>query len=179
MRNSGIIPFIAFLLVFTIACGSDSPTNTTNPQSANEIKKAAQELFADWVEATEKHDASAMYPTLARNITDRCTIEQMEEFFAMDLNAFTYPEMDVKEVFLAAGNTEEAFMTMELRNEPREGEEGTIDSYVANVPYPIAWEDGRWRMVLNFPVLGDGCPFVGSFSSQEATPAETPTPSRK
>ncbi len=102
---------------------------------------------------------------------------QLEQFFEISRNAFTYPDMGVKEVFVAAGNSEEAFIKMELLGEPKEGDQGLRDAYVAALPFPIVREDGRWRMVLQFPIIGDGCPFVYSSSSQEPVPSEDSTPS--
>lgn len=182
MGNSGsklwaIMACLAGLLALSIACNSEGLTSTDiqSPRSADEIKKAAEALWDDWFYATQAHDASAFYSLLARNVTDRCTLEQMEQFFEMDDDAFTYPEMDVKEVFVAPGNSENAFMTMELLSEPGAGEQGIRDAYVANIPYPIVRENGRWLMYLQFPIVEHGCPFVGEISRQEAIPAEGPT----
>ncbi|PKB72053.1 MAG: hypothetical protein BZY87_02255 [SAR202 cluster bacterium Io17-Chloro-G6] len=180
MKTSAITPFVAPFLAVAVACSSGGPTSTNvvYSQSANEIKTAAIELWNDWLAATKAHDASAVYSLFSRNVTDHCTVEQMEHFFAMDDDAFTYPEMDVKEVFLAPGNSEQAFMTMELRNQPGNDQQGVRDTYVVSIPYPIVREDGRWLMVFQFPFSIDGCPFVGEFSSQEATTAEGSTPTR-
>ena len=174
IKPSAILAFLTAFLILAAACSSDRPTNTAAPQSAGDIEKAAEKLWDDWSEATQARDTPAFYSLLARNITDLCTLEQMERFFEMDENAFTYPEMDLKEVFVVAGNSESAFMTMKLRNEPRAGEQGVADTWVANIPYPIVRENGRWLMYIFFPVLGDGCPFTGGFSSQEAVPIEGP-----
>lgn len=178
MKFSILIPFFATVLALTVACGTGSPTPAVGPQSAPEIKKAAVELFDDWLEATQQHDAAAVHGLLSSDITVACTLEQFEEFFERDDDAFTYPEMDVDEVFVAAGNSEEAFISMELRNEPEPGQQGIIDAYVAGMPFKIVREDGRWRIVFQIITVGDGCPFVGSFSRQEAVPGEgsTPTP---
>ncbi|MCH8802143.1 MAG: hypothetical protein IH963_14675 [Chloroflexi bacterium] len=45
--------------------------------------------------------------------------------------------MDVKEVFAAPGNSEEAFVTVELQKEPRAGGQGLRDTYVAAISYLI------------------------------------------
>ena len=50
--------------------------------------------------------------------------------------------MGVEEVFVAEGNSDKAFMTMELAGEPRPGRRGEIDVFVAARPYPIVREDG-------------------------------------
>jgi hypothetical protein len=165
-------------LILGVACGSDSPTPAINPQSAGEIEKAATELFEDWIKATKEHDAAAVHSLLSNNFADRCTSEQMEQFFDMDENAFTYPEMGVREVFVAVGNTQEAFITMELLGELKSGDEGMRNAYVAALPFQIIKEDGEWHMMLPFPVIGDGCPFVMGFSREEATPEKTATPFR-
>jgi hypothetical protein len=102
----------------------------------------------------------------------------MEQFFEINDKAFTYPDMAVKDVFVALGNTEEAIMSMELLGEPQPGEQGLRDAYVASIPYSIVKQDGRWRMVLQFPIVGDVCPFVYSSSTSVPVPADsTPTPS--
>ncbi len=174
IKSWSILAFLTAFLILAAACGSEEPsdTNAASFQSADKITKAAERLWDDWFDATQKHDASAVHKLLARNITDRCTLKQMERFFAMDDDAFTYPEMDVVEVFVAAGNTDNAIMTMKLRNEPADGDQGIRDAYVASIPYSVVKEDGRWRMVFQIIVIGDGCPFEGSFSSQEAVPIE-------
>ena len=177
MTSSTIIPIIAASLAIAVACGTGRPTPAVNPQSEAEIKKAAVELFDDWLDATGKHDAAAVRGLLASNITVRCNAEEFERFFEMDDDAFTYPEMAVKAVFTSPDDPESAFMTMELLGVPRPGDQGVRDTYVAAIPYPIIREDGRWHMLLQFPIVGDGCPFVGSFSRQEAVPAEGSTPS--
>lgn len=176
MKFSPLVTLFAAILVLAVACGSDGPTPAPNPQSTVEIEKAAVELFDDWREATKKHDASTVLSLLSRNVAESCTVEQMEQFFEISDKAFTYPDMAVKDVFVALGNTEEAIMVMELLGEPQPGEQGLRDAYVASIPYPIVKQDGRWRMVLQYPVVGDGCPFAYSSSSAEPVPAD-PTPS--
>ena len=176
LKSLAFIPFIVVLLALAVACGSSSPTPAVNTQSAAEVKKAAVELFDDWLEATAKHDAAAVYGLLASNITDRCTAKVFEQFFERDDDALTYPEMAVNAVFTSPGDPDSAFMTMELLGEPRAGDQGLRDAYVAAIPFPIAREDGRWRMVLQFPIIGDGCPFVGSFSRVTPVPADSATP---
>ena len=177
MKSLAIAPLFAIFLALAVACGPNGPTDVPNPQSADQITKAAQELFADWIEATQKRDGTAFHSLLSASIRDRCTAGQMDQFFTDDTDAFTYPEMAVKEVFLAAGNTDTAFMTMELLAEPGTGQDGAIDAYVASIPYSIVLEDGRWRMVINYIFLEDGCPFgEGSFSTEESIPAESSTP---
>lgn len=52
---------------------------------------------------------------------DRCTAEEMEQLFDRQENAFTYPEMGVKEIFVAVGDTQEVFITMELLGEQKGG----------------------------------------------------------
>ena len=56
--------------------------------------------------------------------------------------------MGVAEVFVAPGNSKKAFASMELLGEPQAGEQGLRDNYVANVPYHIVKEEGRWRLVM-------------------------------
>ena len=55
------------------------------------------ELLDDWLEATQKHDAAAVHGLLSSNITDRCTVEEFEQFFERDDYALTYPNMGVEE----------------------------------------------------------------------------------
>jgi len=135
------------------------------------------ELLDDWLEATQKHDTAAVHGLLSSNITDRCTVEEFEQFFERDDNALTYPNMGVEEVFVAEGNSDKAFMTMELVGEPRPGRRGEIDVFVAARPYPIVWEDGQWHMVLEIFTVGEGCPFIASSSRQRPVPADSSTPS--
>ena len=175
MRTSPLIPFITAVLALAVACGADSPTPAVGPQSTAEIEKAAVELLDDWLEATQKHDAVAVHGLLSSNITEACTVEQFEEFFEMQDTAFTYPEMDLAGVFVAAGNTEEAFFSVELRNEPEPGRRGIIDAYVAGTPFKIVRENGSWRVVFQIINVGDGCPFERSSSRQTPVPAD-PTP---
>ncbi len=175
MKFSLLVTLFAAVLVLAVACGSDGPTPAVGPQNVPEIEKAAVELFDEWREATKKHDASTVLSLLSRNIAESCTVEQMEQFFEISDKAFTYPDMAVKDVFVSLGNTEEAIMTMELLGEPQSGEQGLRDAYVASIPYPIVKQDGRWRMVLQFPIVGDDCPFVYSSSSATPLPAN-PTP---
>ncbi len=167
-----ILTFLAAALVLAVACGSDSPTPAVGPQNVPEIEKAAVELFDEWREATKKHDASTVLSLLSRNVAESCTVEQMEQFFEISDKAFTYPDMAVKDVFVAVGNTEEAIMSMELLGEPQPGEQGLRDAYVASIPYPIVKQDGRWRMVLQYPIVGDGCFFAYSSSRSEPTRAD-------
>ena len=51
--------------------------------------------------------------------------------------------MDVKEVFAALGNSEEAFMTMDLRNGPRGGGQGLRDAYLAGIAYATVADETR------------------------------------
>ena len=169
-----ILPFFAVIVAFAASCGSGGPTSAGIPQSADEIQIASQELIDAWLEATQDRDASEMYALLARNITDRCTLKQLEQMLAVDDDAFTYPELDVKAVLLDPANPEKAMMVMELRNEPQPGREGEIAVAAASIPYPIFREDSRWLMGLHFVLLGDGCPFVGETRSQEPVWASTP-----
>ena len=97
MKSSTILPFFAIIVAFAVSCGSEGPTSTGIPQSADEIKIAGQELIDAWLEATRDRNPSATYALLARNITDRCTLGQLEQLLAVDHDAFTYPELDVKE----------------------------------------------------------------------------------
>ena len=69
-------------------------------------------------------------------------VEEFEQFFERDDYALTYPNMGVEEVFVAEGNSDKAFMTMELAGEPRPGRRSEIDVFVAARPYPIVREDG-------------------------------------
>ena len=174
MKSSTILPFFAIIVAFAVSCGSEGPTSTGIPQSADEIKIAGQELIDAWLEATRDRNPSAMYALLARNITDRCTLGQLEQLLAVDHDAFTYPELDVKGVLLDPANPEQAMMVMELRNEPLPGLEGEIAAGAASLPFPIFREDSRWLMGLHFVLVGDRCPFVGESRSQEAIEASTP-----
>ena len=174
MKLSTIMPFFVIIVAFAVSCGSGGPTSTAIPQSADLIKIAGQELIDAWLEATKNRHPSAMYALLARNITDRCTLEQLEQLLAVDHDAFTYPELDVKGVLLDPANPEQAVMVMELRNEPRPGLEGEIAAGAASLPYSIFREDSRWLMGLHFALVGDGCPFVGETRSQEAIKTSTP-----
>ena len=144
--------------------------------SADDIKAAGQELLDSWIETTAKRDASAMHRLLARNITDRCSVAQLEQFLAMDDDSFTYPELEVTEVFLETDDRKKAFIVMELKNEPPPGQAGRIAVAVANQPIPIFLENGRWHIGLVFALVGDGCPFVGETSTQGATESATPPP---
>ena len=174
LKSSTILPFFAIIVAFAVSCGSEGPTSTGIPQSADEIKIAGQELIDAWLEATRDRNPSAMYALLARNITDRCTLGQLEQLLAVDHDAFTYPELDVKGVLLDPANPEQAMMVMELRNEPLPGREGEIAASAASLPFPIFREDSRWLMGLHFVLVGDRCPFVGESRSQEAIEASTP-----
>jgi hypothetical protein len=135
------------------------------------------ELLDDWLEATQKHDAAVVHGLLSSNITGRCTVEEFEQFFERDDNALTYPNTGVEEVFVAEGNSDKAFMTMELVGGPRPGRRGEIDVFVAVRPYPIVREDGQWHMVLEIFTVAEGCPFIASSSRQRPVPADSSTPS--
>ena len=174
LKSSTILPFFAIIVAFAVSCGSEGPTSTGIPQSADEIKIAGQELIDAWLEATRDRNPSAMYALLARNITDRCTLGQLEQLLAVDHDAFTYPELDVKGVLLDPANPEQAMMVMELPNEPLPGLEGEIAAGAASLPFPIFREDSRWLMGLHFVLVGDRCPFVGESRRQEAIEASTP-----
>jgi hypothetical protein len=176
-KSFAILPLIMALLTLAVACGSSGPTPALNTQSAAEVKKAAVELFDDWLVATNKHDAAAVRSLLSSNITDRCTLEEFEQYFERQERAFTYPEIAVKDVFTSPGDPNNAFMTMELLGEPQPGEQGVRDTYAAAIPYPIVREDGRWHMLLQYLVVGDGCPFSGSPSSVTPSPVDSATPS--
>ena len=148
LKSLAFIPFIAALLTLAVACGSSSPTPAVNTQSTAEVKKAAVELFDEWLEATGKHNAAAVLGLLSSNIKSRCTVEEFEQFFERDGDAFTYPEIAVKDVFTSPGDPDNAFMTMELLGEPQPGDQGLRDMYVAAIPHPIVREEGRWYMLL-------------------------------
>ena len=75
LKPSAFIPLIAALLALAVACGSNSPTPAVNTQSAAEVKIAAVELFDDWLEATDKHDAEEVRGLLSSRITDSCTVQ--------------------------------------------------------------------------------------------------------
>lgn len=136
----------------------------------------AVDFFQDWFKATEEHDAAAVHRLLASSIRDQCMVDQMETFFEISTNAFTYPEMGVAEVLVTAGNSDKAFVSMALRGEPRTRDQGLRDNYVANSPFQIVKEDGRWRLEMNMFVVAEGCPFVYSSSREEAQPSENSTP---
>ena len=51
--------------------------------------------------------------------------------------------MDVKEVFVAPGNSEETFVTVELQKEPRAGGQGLRDTYVAGIAYATVAAETR------------------------------------
>ncbi len=157
------------------AATAQPPPSTRSPRLRS--KKTAVELFDDWLEATESRDAADVLGLLSSNITEGCTVEDLEQFFQRSRNTFTYPEMRVKDVFVAARDPDRAFMTMELAGEPQPGEQGVRDAYLAAIPYPIIREDGLWRMLLQFPVVGEGCLFVGSSSRVTPAPADSATPS--
>ena len=177
MKFPLLVTFLAAILALAVACGADSPTPAVGPQSTAEIEKAAVRLFDEWREATKKHDASTILSLLPRNVAESCTVEEMEQFFEISDKAFTYPDMAVKDVFVALGNTEEAIMTMELLGEPQPGDQGLRDAYVASIPYRIVKQDGRWRMVLQYMIVVDDCPFVYSSSRATPLPADDSTPS--
>lgn len=164
-------------LALAVACSSDGVTSTAIPQSADEIKAAGQELIDAWFEATQKRDASGLYALLTQDITDRCTIEQMEQFLSFDLNPSPPPGADVRQVFLDPDNAQKAIMVLEITIQPRPGRE-SAGADVATLAYPIFLEASRWHMGFSFPFvsLGDACPFVAGFGSQEATASESSTP---
>ena len=173
-----ILPFLAAVLVLAAACGSDGPTNTSIPQSADEIKKAGQELIDAWYEATQKRDAPAVHALLRREIADLCTVEQMEQFLALRVGqSESPPDFVVKQVFLDPDNAQEAIMVLEIGIESHPGDE-SIDANRASIAYPISLEGGQWHMAFSFPFihLENACPFIFGYSSQEATPIESTTP---
>ena len=146
------MPFLTALLALAVARGSDGPTSTGNPQSTDEIKTAGQELIDVWFEANQKRDASAIQALLTKDIAGLCTVEQMEQYLAFDVNPSPSPEVDVKQVFMGPDNAEEAIMVMEMRIEPRPGHENT-DANVESLAYPIFMKDaihGRRRMAHGF-----------------------------
>lgn len=110
------------------------------------------------------------------DIRDRCTDDQMEVFFERDNNALTYPDMGVKEVFVAVDNPDQAFVMMEFLGEPQAGREGLINDYLMSRPYQIVREEGRWHLAMEMIMLEEGCPFTGGYSVSTPTPAETSTP---
>ena len=134
------------------------------------------ELFDNWLEATNEHDAKAVLGLLSSNISDRCSVEEFEQFFEMQKNALTYPDIAVKDVFTSPGDPNKAFMTMELLGEPQPGDQGLRDMYVAAIPHPIVREEGRGYMLLQYPLIGEGCPFIGSSISVTPRPADSATP---
>ena len=93
LESWAIVPFLAAFLALAAACSSGGPTSTDVrlPQSADEIKTAGQELIDAWFEATQKRDALAIHALLTRDIADLCTVEQMEQFLAMDVNPSPAP----------------------------------------------------------------------------------------
>ena len=177
MKIRAILPVLAAFLVLAAACDSAGPTYSAVPQSADQIKKAGQELIDAWYEATQKRDAPAVHALLRREIADLCTVEQIEQFLAMSVSqSESPPDFVVKQVFLDPDNAQEAIMVLEIGIEPRPGND-SAEANTASIAYPISLEGGQWHMAFSFPFihLEDGCPFVYGFSSQE--PIEvTPTP---
>ena len=178
LKTLAILPLLAAFLVLAAACSSDGPTNSAIPQSADEIKKAGQELIDAWYEATQKRDAPAVHSLLRREIADLCTVEQIEVFLTRGVGQTeSPPDFVVKQVFLDPDDAKEAIMVLEIGIDPVPRNDNT-EANTASIAYPISLEGDRWHMAFSFPFvdLGDGCPFVYGFSSQEPIQV-TPTPS--
>jgi len=92
-----VIPLFVVLLSLVVACGSNSPTPTINPQSPAEVEKTAVELFDDWLEATESRDAA--------DVLGLCKVAERSEYAEeqdYSLNAGRYVGIALEEDNLTA-----------------------------------------------------------------------------
>ena len=161
------------LLAVLAACGGQStPTATPSPAqpTAHELKQAGQQLFDTFSTAIQTQDAAALHGIFVADLRGRCTVEQMQE--ALGSGGVSFPEAEVKAVFLDLEDPTSAFMQLALSGQPEGNFEAVVSGMAFAFPFPMMLEEGGWR--LSFPTLAivqeEGCPFSGGSTQAEARP---------
>lgn len=108
-----------------------------------------------------------LHEIFVSDFRERCTIEQVQESFSS--GAATFPNAEVNAVFLDLEDPSSAFMQLALIDQ-QEGSPEASSGLAFAFPFPMALEEGEWR--LGFPALvlpqEGGCPFAGG-SSEDGT----------
>ncbi len=159
------------LLTLLAACsGGTTPTATPSPTqpTAQELKLAAQGLFDVFAASIQSRDGAALHEIFVSDLRERCTVEQMQESFGS--GEATFPNAEIDAVFLNLEDPSSAFMRLALKDQPEGSPETSASGLALAFPFPMALEEGGWR--LDFPALvlpqEGGCPFAGG-SSQDGT----------
>ena len=88
-------------------------------------------------------------------------MEQVQGALADDV---PFLDVDVTAVFLDLENPSRALVRVALREEPEEGLGGLATTFATLFPFPMAQEEGQWRLDLLALAggldTGEGCPFA-------------------
>ena len=170
-------PVSTLVIIATLlaACGAEA-TPTATPglvlPTAQELKRAGQELFDTFSASIQSADAAALRGIFVADLSERCTAEQIQESL-LSSEVPPFPNAEVRTVFLDLEDPSRALMQLALLDQP----EGSLEAVALalTTPFAMVREDGEWR--LSFPLLGialgKGCPFAEN-SSQQASETLAP-----
>ena len=177
---------IVFLALLAMACGSSEPASVSAPAAvseaapdAEELRAAAEYLFANVGAALQAGDAAEFLRLLATDIRERCTVEEVQA--ALASGEVLTPQLEVKAVYMDLEDNNRALVEVAVPPKPDEGSmEGLATAFAGAFPWPIVREDGGWRFNLPFLSLlpGDDCPYAAVAQGAEPPDADVPPPSR-
>lgn len=173
-QSIAIVTLSITLLTLLVACGGNAaPTETPGlaQPTAQELKQAGQGLFDTFSASIKSKDAAALHAIFVSDIRERCTVEQMQA--SMISGESSFPNAEVKTVFLDLENPSSALMQLALRDQPNDGSVGLAAGFAFAFPFPMLMEDGAWR--LSFPALvmvaEEACPFAEQSSQSGSVTA--------
>lgn len=146
-----------------IATHAATDASNTEGDSDEAIKTAVQQLFDTWTRALTEADAALFHSILTRELADNCGLDDLQSWLGQDeVSAGEFlVGAEVVAVFVDVADPGRALAELSAGQRPRMIEESIL------FPWPVALEDGKWR--VGFPTASPAqqCPYVGSSSPSE------------
>ncbi len=129
---------LVIIAALLAACGAEA-TPTATPglvlPTAQELKRAGQELFDTFSASIETRDADALHGIFVADLRERCTVEQMRQSLASGDALSTNAE--VRTVFLDLEDPSRALMQVALLDQPESNLEAIASGLAFAFPFPM------------------------------------------
>ena len=160
------LTLLAASVLVAITCGG---VEATPELASDELRPVADKLFTSFSRAAQTQDAAAFRELLVADIRERCSVEEIEA--SLEGTEILNPQMEVRTVYIDVGDSDRALIEVAAPVGPG-GDilEGLATAFIVAFPWPMARENGEWRMGLPSMlhlIPGEDCPFAADSESYE------------
>ena len=150
-QTPSMVPAPAATELFT-AAATEAPI--TERDGSDDVKVEVQQLFDTWNLATGGNDAALFHSILTRELARGCGLNELQSWLDQDDEFFM--EAVMSSVYLDVTAPTRAYVELTARQRAGRPEEPVP------VPWPVALEDGEWRVGFPTGWTEKSCPYMSS-----------------